>query len=345
MSRIHRIGVVLIALVAVVAAFVLLQPGEDPKATATAAGADAPATTSAVATPTTTSAPQAPPAAPLLTAGRVRTISVEHGDTVRCRVRSSVAEEVHVHGYDIGRTSRPGRTGPYRSGQARGQVRGRVEHTGSRSLGRGRPVKARRLVSARLAGRPQGRSPGRPASAHGLVGRSDLPIPRLARRVGAPPRSSSSRSSASPRCGPSPGSAPRERVCSASRRGPDLACGAIGVASSAGVVYAGLEGADAPRTRCPRRLRLFWVGTCSPSARCWATSSGPSTHGGPAVAAWCAPACGARAAAVPGAARAVARRRRPLGVRLARARLRTTRTPACWPISRSCTRAQLAGWR
>ena len=64
MSRFHRIGVVLIALVAVVAAFVLLQPGEDPKATATAAGADAPATTSAVATPTTTSAPQAPPRRP-----------------------------------------------------------------------------------------------------------------------------------------------------------------------------------------------------------------------------------------------------------------------------------------
>jgi FtsP/CotA-like multicopper oxidase with cupredoxin domain len=110
MSRIHRIGVVLIALVAVVAAFVLLQPGEDPKATATAAAADAPATTSVVATPATTTARHAPPAAPLLTAGKVRTISVTHGDTVRFRVRSAVAEEVHVHGYDLTKDIEPGRT-------------------------------------------------------------------------------------------------------------------------------------------------------------------------------------------------------------------------------------------
>jgi FtsP/CotA-like multicopper oxidase with cupredoxin domain len=110
MSRIHRIGVVLIALVAVVAAFVLLQPGEDPKATATAAEAGTPATTSVVAAPTTTTTRQAPPAAPLLTAGKVRTISVTHGDTVRFRVRSSVAEEVHVHGYDLTKDIEPGRT-------------------------------------------------------------------------------------------------------------------------------------------------------------------------------------------------------------------------------------------
>ena len=63
MSRIHRIGVVLIALVAVVAAFVLLQPSEDRKATATAAEADAPATTSVVAAPTATTVRQAPPGA------------------------------------------------------------------------------------------------------------------------------------------------------------------------------------------------------------------------------------------------------------------------------------------
>ena len=114
MSRIHRIGVVLIALVAVVAAFVLLQPSEDPQATATAAKADAPVTTSVVVAPKTTTTRQAPapaPApAPLLTAGKVRKISVTHGDTVRFRVRSSVAEEVHVHGYDLKKDIEPGRT-------------------------------------------------------------------------------------------------------------------------------------------------------------------------------------------------------------------------------------------
>lgn len=112
MSRIHRIGVVLIALVAVVAAFVLLQPSEDPQATATAAKAGAPVTTSVVAAPTTTTTRQAaaPAPAPLLTAGKVRKISVTHGDTVRFRVRSSVAEEVHVHGYDLKKDIEPGRT-------------------------------------------------------------------------------------------------------------------------------------------------------------------------------------------------------------------------------------------
>ena len=40
----------------------------------------------------------------------MRTISVTHGDTVRFRVRSSVAEEVHVHGYDLTKDIEPGRT-------------------------------------------------------------------------------------------------------------------------------------------------------------------------------------------------------------------------------------------
>ena len=42
--------------------------------------------------------------------GKVRRISVTHGDTVRFRVRSSVAEEVHVHGYDLKKDVEPGRT-------------------------------------------------------------------------------------------------------------------------------------------------------------------------------------------------------------------------------------------
>ena len=41
----------------------------------------------------------------------MRKISVTHGDTVRFRVRSSVAEEVHVHGWiDLKKDIEPGRT-------------------------------------------------------------------------------------------------------------------------------------------------------------------------------------------------------------------------------------------
>lgn len=105
MTRTHRLGVVLIALVAIVTAFFLLQPDEDPQATATAAKVSAPTATAVVLAPATTTTRKAPAAAPakppLLTAGKVRKISVTRGDTVRFRVRSSVAEEVHVHGYDL----------------------------------------------------------------------------------------------------------------------------------------------------------------------------------------------------------------------------------------------------
>ena len=127
MPRIHRLGIVLIALAAIVAAFVLLQPDEDPQATATAAAASAPAATAAVAAPTvaTTRKAPAPAKPPLLTAGKVRS-TPSHSETVRFRVRSSVAEEVHVHGYRPRRTSRrAGRDGVVPR-HARGRLRGRA---------------------------------------------------------------------------------------------------------------------------------------------------------------------------------------------------------------------------
>jgi hypothetical protein len=117
MKPIHRLGVVALALVAVVAAFVLLQPGADTQASpASRSEAPIPAGIT-ITTPATTNAIEAParaarpkPKAPLLTAGRVRRITVDKGDTVRFRVRSSVAEEVHVHGYDLKLDVEPGKT-------------------------------------------------------------------------------------------------------------------------------------------------------------------------------------------------------------------------------------------
>ena len=49
-------------------------------------------------------------AAPLLQAGKVKTLNFDEGDTVRFRVRNDEAEEVHVHGYDISKELEPNKT-------------------------------------------------------------------------------------------------------------------------------------------------------------------------------------------------------------------------------------------
>jgi FtsP/CotA-like multicopper oxidase with cupredoxin domain len=118
MSRNSRLGLVLAALVALVVAFVALRPGDDdeePTAAQPAAQESAPATTAspartAPAQTTTTPRRARRPQPPLLQAGRERELEVESGEMVRFRVRHPSPEEVHVHGYDISRDLRPGRT-------------------------------------------------------------------------------------------------------------------------------------------------------------------------------------------------------------------------------------------
>jgi FtsP/CotA-like multicopper oxidase with cupredoxin domain len=105
-----------LALAILVAAFLLLRPSDDkpsptaqatPTATATASAATGDATPAATESPTPT--PTADPG-PLLTAAKVTKIRVTKGDTVRFRVRSPKAEEVHVHGYDLKKDLPAGRT-------------------------------------------------------------------------------------------------------------------------------------------------------------------------------------------------------------------------------------------
>jgi hypothetical protein len=71
-----------IAVVVLVGAFVILRPSGN--------NSDKPAT-----------AAPAADSGPLLTGGKVTKIHVAKGDTVRFRVVSPKAEEVHVHGYDL----------------------------------------------------------------------------------------------------------------------------------------------------------------------------------------------------------------------------------------------------
>ena len=122
MSRGQRFTFLAIAAVIAVVALVVLAGGNDDTsgdntaATATPAATDAPedgatvtpdATETPTPTPTATPTP-APP--PLLTGGKVTKLKAKEGDTVSFRVRSPVAEEVHVHTYDIMKDLEPNKT-------------------------------------------------------------------------------------------------------------------------------------------------------------------------------------------------------------------------------------------
>jgi hypothetical protein len=111
MTRAQRLSFLGIAVVIAVVAVILLASGGDEtdKAsnsaqtpTPTASGGDATATPTATATPK--------PQPPLLQAGKVKTLTYNEGDTVRFRVRSDKAEEVHIHGYDIKKELEPNQT-------------------------------------------------------------------------------------------------------------------------------------------------------------------------------------------------------------------------------------------
>lgn len=107
-----RIVLVLAAVAVLVGGFVLAQGSNDDDTTTTTTTTQA-ATTPATTTSadhtghgTTTTAP-AQPATPTIRieggkpVGGVEAIEVSKGDQVRFTVRSDVADEIHVHGYDL----------------------------------------------------------------------------------------------------------------------------------------------------------------------------------------------------------------------------------------------------
>jgi hypothetical protein len=106
-SRAQRLTFLAIAaVIAVVAVLVLAVAGGDDEQEATRAQSTATATPGAAATET----PTPEPAPPLVTPGKVTKLRFEQGDTVRFRVRSDVADHVHVHGYDLMKDVEPGKT-------------------------------------------------------------------------------------------------------------------------------------------------------------------------------------------------------------------------------------------
>ena len=100
MSRQQRFGLIALAAIVAVAAFVIARPGDDE---------DEPAETQTVQA-TTSVETQTQPAEPEATrirveagqpAGGVEEITVKTGDTVRLTVTSDAPQEIHLHGYDI----------------------------------------------------------------------------------------------------------------------------------------------------------------------------------------------------------------------------------------------------
>lgn len=122
MSQRARIAIIVVAAVGLVIAFFAARGSEDaddppvgqgattPAQTSTArpeGGTEAPATTPARTTPP---APQVPVVRvkggkPV---GGVRELDFEEGERIRFRVRADVADEVHVHGYDVTKAVGPG---------------------------------------------------------------------------------------------------------------------------------------------------------------------------------------------------------------------------------------------
>jgi hypothetical protein len=113
MSRSQRVALLAAALGVLIVAFVVVRPGDDEEPGDGQAGTTMktpapPAVGSRPATPPPP--PPRPDPGPLLTRGKIRTITVDKGEVVRFRARSSVPEEIHVHGYDILRDLPAGRT-------------------------------------------------------------------------------------------------------------------------------------------------------------------------------------------------------------------------------------------
>jgi heme/copper-type cytochrome/quinol oxidase subunit 2 len=116
MSRNQRLTFLGIAVVIAVAAVILFTAGagdeEDAGTAAATATPRATATQEAAPGEEETAEPTATPRPkpPLVTGEGVKELDFKEGDTIRFRVRSSQAEEVHVHGYNIAKDVEPGQT-------------------------------------------------------------------------------------------------------------------------------------------------------------------------------------------------------------------------------------------
>ena len=122
MSRNQRIGLVVVALLVAVAAFVLARPGGEDDSPEQAAQTTPAETEAQTAEEPTESAPESEPTAkpkpkPEVTriqisggapVGGVRRVAAKKGETVRIVVTADAPDDIHLHGYDIERQAGPG---------------------------------------------------------------------------------------------------------------------------------------------------------------------------------------------------------------------------------------------
>jgi heme/copper-type cytochrome/quinol oxidase subunit 2 len=117
-----RLALVAAALVVLVVGFVIANGGGSDSTTDKAQTAPAltaapsqPGGTQIVTTPSTTdaAAPAPAPATVNVVGGKprggIKSLRFKKGETIRFRVRSDVADEVHVHGYDVKKNVAPGK--------------------------------------------------------------------------------------------------------------------------------------------------------------------------------------------------------------------------------------------
>jgi hypothetical protein len=116
MSRSQRFTFLgIAAVIAVVAVVVILaagggddgDSGTQASATQTATPTQDQTEASPQETETPTPTPTPKPEPPLLKGGKVTRLEFKEGDTVKFRVVSPVAEEVHIHGYNIAKDLEP----------------------------------------------------------------------------------------------------------------------------------------------------------------------------------------------------------------------------------------------
>lgn len=124
MSQRQRVLLSIAAAALIVAAFVVLRPGDSDDPGTTAQTGSVPTVTVGAQPPIVTTAEPAPPAPRpkyvllraqgLRPVGGLKKITVSKGDMVRFEIRSDQADQGHLHGYDISKPVGPGRRARYR---------------------------------------------------------------------------------------------------------------------------------------------------------------------------------------------------------------------------------------
>jgi hypothetical protein len=117
MSTGARLGILASIIAFAILALVVASGGSDNKSSTTSSSTTTATQSTGTGTTTTTTTQQAKPAGPptytvvvkgAKPVGGVKKVTVKKGDTVNLVVKSDVADEIHIHGYDVHKTVKAG---------------------------------------------------------------------------------------------------------------------------------------------------------------------------------------------------------------------------------------------